>query len=55
MKNFEKSELQKEIKKLLTSLGEYAILNKLSRETAKESSKRVTKKNKKVLDKDKSF
>ena len=32
--NFEKSKLQKEIKKLLTSLDEYAILNKLSHETA---------------------
>ena len=45
--NFEKSKLQKEIKKLLTSLDEYAILNKLSREGVLHNSK----KNKKVVDK----
>ena len=38
--NFEKSKLQKEIKKLLTSLGEYAILNKLSREELLHNSKK---------------
>ena len=46
--NFEKSKLQKEIKKLLTSLDEYAILNKLSREGMLHNSK---KRNKKVVDK----
>ena len=45
----------KKSKKLLTKSSESDILNKLSRETAKESSKRATKKNEKVLDKDKSF
>ena len=45
--NFKKSKLQKEIKKLLTSLDEYAILNKLSREGMLHNSK----KNKKVVDK----
>lgn len=47
--------IEKQIKKLLTKSSESDILNRLSRETAKESSKRATKKNKKVLDKDKSF
>ena len=47
--------IEKQIKKLLTKSSESDILNGLSRETAKESSKRATKKNKKVLDKDKSF
>ena len=47
--------IEKQIKKLLTKSSESDILNRLSRETVKESSKRVTKKNKKVLDKDKSF
>ena len=46
--NFEKSKLQKEIKKLLTSLDEYAILLKLSREGVLHNSK---KRNKKVVDK----
>ena len=46
--NFEKSKLQKEIKKLLTSLGEYAILNKLSREGLLHNSKKEIKK---VVDK----
>ena len=44
MKNFEKSKLQKEIKKLLTSLDEYAILNKLSREELLHNSKKEIKK-----------
>ena len=47
--------IEKQIKELLTKSSESDILNKLSRETAKESLKRATKKNKKVLDKDKSF
>ena len=47
--------IEKQIKKLLTKSSESDILNRLSRETAKESSKRATKKNKKVLDKEKSF
>ena len=47
--------IEKQIKKLLTKSSESDILNKLSRETAKENSKRATKKNKKVLDKEKSF
>ena len=47
--------IEKQIKKLLTKSSESDILNRLSRETAKESSKRAIKKNKKVLDKDKSF
>ena len=47
--------IEKQIKKLLTKSSESDILNRLSRETAKESSKRAAKKNKKVLDKDKSF
>ena len=47
--------IEKQIKKLLTKSSESDILNRLSRETAKKSSKRATKKNKKVLDKDKSF
>ncbi len=47
--------IEKQIKKLLTKSSESDILNRLSRETAKESSKRATKKNRKVLDKDKSF
>ena len=47
--------IEKQIKKLLTKSSESDIINRLSRETAKESSKRATKKNKKVLDKDKSF
>ena len=47
--------IEKQIKKLLTKSSESDILNRLSRETAKESSKRATKKNKKVLDKDKGF
>ena len=42
--NFEKSKLQKEIKKLLTSLDEYAILNKLSREGLLHNSKKEIKK-----------
>ena len=42
--NFEKSKLQKEIKKLLTSLDEYAILNKLSREELLHNSKKEIKK-----------
>ena len=42
--NFEKSKLQKEIKKLLTSLGEYAILLKLSREELLHNSKKEIKK-----------
>ena len=42
--NFEKSKLQKEIKKLLTSLDEYAILNKLSREGVLHNSKKEIKK-----------
>ena len=42
--NFEKSKLQKEIKKLLTSLDEYAILNKLSREELLHNSKERNKK-----------
>ena len=46
--NFEKSELQKEIKKLLTSLDGYAILNKLSREGLLHNSKKEIKK---VVDK----
>ena len=46
--NFEKSKLQKEIKKLLTSLDEYVILLKLSREGLLHNSK---KRNKKVVDK----
>ena len=46
--NFEKSKLQKEIKKLLTSLDEYAILNKLSREELLHNSKKEIKK---VVDK----
>ena len=45
--------IEKQIKKLLTKSSESDILNRLSRETAKESSKRATKKNKKVLDKQK--
>ena len=45
----------KKIKKLLTNTIAYDNLYRLSRETAKESSKRATKKNKKVLDKDKGF
>ena len=36
--------LQKEIKKLLTSLDEYAILNKLSREELLHNSKKEIKK-----------
>ena len=48
-------DIEKISKKLLTKSSESDILNRLSRETAKESSKRATKKNKKVLDKDKSF
>ncbi|EEG91649.1 hypothetical protein COPCOM_00007 [Coprococcus comes ATCC 27758] len=40
--------MQKEIKKLLTSLDEYAILLKLSREGVLHNSK---KRNKKVVDK----
>ena len=51
----DKCELKNKSKKLLTKSSESDILNRLSRETAKESSKRATKKNKKVLDKDKSF
>ena len=47
--------IEKQIKELLTKSSESDILNRLSREMAKESSKRATKKNKKVLDKDKSF
>ena len=47
--------IENKSKKLLTKSSESDILNRLSRETAKESSKRATKKNKKVLDKDKSF
>ena len=47
--------IEKQIKELLTKSSESDILNRLSRETAKESLKRATKKNKKVLDKDKSF
>ena len=47
-KTAKKNELQKEIKKLLTSLDEYAILNKLSREGMLHNSK---KRNKKVVDK----
>ena len=47
--------IEKQIKKLLTKSSESDILNRMSRETAKESSKRATKKNKKVLDKDKGF
>ena len=47
--------IEKQIKKLLTKSSESDILNRLSREAVKESSKRATKKNKKVLDKDKSF
>ena len=47
--------IEKQIKELLTKSSESDIINKLSRETAKESLKRATKKNKKVLDKDKSF
>ena len=47
--------IEKKSKKLLTKSSESDILNRLSRETAKKSSKRATKKNKKVLDKDKSF
>ena len=46
--NFEKSKLQKEIKKLLTSFDEYAILNKLSREELLHNSKKEIKK---VVDK----
>ena len=42
-------------KKLLTKSSESDILNRLSRETAKESSKRATKKNKKFLTKTKAF
>ena len=42
--NFEKSKLQKEIKKLLTSLDEYAILSKLSREGLLHNSKKEIKK-----------
>ena len=42
--NFEKSKLQKEIKKLLTSFDEYAILNKLSREELLHNSKKEIKK-----------
>ena len=40
----EKSKLQKEIKKLLTSLDEYAILLKLSREELLHNSKKEMKK-----------
>ena len=47
--------LKNKSKKLLTKSSESDILNRLSREAVKESSKRATKKNKKVLDKDKSF
>ena len=42
--NFEKSKLQKEIKKLLTSLDEYVILLKLSREGLLHNSKKEIKK-----------
>ena len=48
-------DIEKISKKLLTKRPESDIINKLSRETAKESLKRAIKKNKKVLDKDKSF
>ena len=47
--------IEKQIKKLLTKSSESDILNRLSRETAKESSKRATKKNKKFLTKTKAF